>query len=88
MFDVNQIAIVAAITVTTVVFTVVGIQLILILKDIRSIVKKLHNISDRLESFGVSVGTGYSEIAGFLVALKKIAGVVDLLQEKNAKRSK
>lgn len=88
MFDINQIAIVAAVTVTTVVFTVVGIQLILILKDVRSIVKKINTLSMQLEHFGLNVSSGYSEMIGFVVGMKKILNVVDLLTEKHAKRSK
>jgi hypothetical protein len=88
MFDINEIAIVAAITVTTVVFTVVCIQLILILRDIRVIVKKMSNLTNHLESFGFNVTSGYSEAVGFLVGFKKVFKVLELLAEKNAKHAK
>ncbi len=88
MFDINEIAIVAAVTVTTVVFTVVGIQLILILKDVRVIVKKINTLSTNLEHFGINVSSGYSELVGFITGFKKVLHVIDLVSEKNAKHSK
>ena len=88
MFDINQVAIVAAVTVTTVIFTVVGIQLILILKDVRAIVKKVNAVSTQLEQFGLNVSSGYNELIGFAVGIKKLAGIIDVLTEKHAKRTK
>lgn len=88
MFDINEIAIVSAVTVTTVVFTVVGIQLILILRDVRVIVKKMTYLSTHLEGLGLNIVSGYSEAIGFLVGFKKIFRVLELVAEKNDKRKK
>jgi hypothetical protein len=88
MFDINEITIVAAVTVTTVIFTVVGIQLILILKDLRKIVKKVNVLSVHLEQFGINVSSGYSELIGFLVGFKKVLHVIDVVADKNAKHTK
>ncbi len=88
MFDINEIAIVAAVTVTTVIFTVVGIQLILILRDVRVIVKKMTQLTSHLESFGMNMTSGYSEAIGFLVGFKKIFRALELVAEKNDKRKK
>jgi len=87
MIDTSQIILISAITVMTVILTVVGIQLIFVLKELRTFLGKANNIIEELEKIGVSAGHGYSEIVGFFSGLKKFFSVIDLLANKRAKKN-
>lgn len=88
MFDTTQILIVAAVTIMTVVLTIIGIQLIFILKDVRRIIHRADNLMDSLEAVGLNVSHGYGEVIGFITGVKKILNVVDYIStsEDNGKK--
>jgi hypothetical protein len=87
MIDTTQIILISAITVMTVILTVVGIQLIFVLKELRNFLGKANNIIAELEKIGINAGHGYSEIIGFFSGLKKLFFIVDLLAKKKAKKN-
>ena len=82
MVDVSQIFIIAAITVMTIILSIIGVQLIVILKDFRIILRRVNNISEQIEKIGFNIGQGYSEVIGFVSGVKKLLMVVDQLSEK------
>lgn len=69
----------------TVILTVVGIQLILFLRETSKTVKRINGIVDELEKVGMHVGHGASEIVGFVSGLKSFFKIVDLLSKKKKK---
>lgn len=82
MVDTSQILIAAAITVMTVVLTVVGIQLILTLKDIRKLIVRVDTILAQIERAGFNITHGYGEILGFITGIKKLLSAVDHVSKK------
>ncbi len=82
MVDTTQVLLIASITVMTVILTIIGIQLIFVLRDFRSLLTKVNNIVDELEKVGMNVGSGFSEVMGFVSSFKKLFFIVDLLAKK------
>lgn len=87
MIDTSQIILISAITVMTVILTVVGIQLIFVLKELRIFLGKANNIIEELEKIGVNVGHEYSEILGFFSGLKKFFSIIDILAKKKSQKN-
>ena len=86
MIDTSQILIVAAITVMTILLTVIGIQLIFILRDVRHIIKRADMLTMELEKIGVNISDSYGEVIGFASSIKKLFHVIDYVSER--KKSK
>lgn len=85
MSDPTQIIFISAITIMTLVLTVVGIQLIFILKELRTFLIKANNIIKELEKLGGSISNGYSEIIGFFYGLRNLFKILDLISKKKDK---
>lgn len=82
MIDISQVLIASAITIMTVIVTIVGIQLILFLRETQKTVKRVNGIVDELEKIGMHVGHGANEIVGFVSGIKGFFKIVDLLSKK------
>jgi hypothetical protein len=85
MFDTTQILLMSAITIMTVIFTIVGIQLIFILRDMRTLVSKANSVVSEVEKLGGSFGNGYSELMGFFGGVKNVFHLVDAISKKKKK---
>lgn len=85
MNDSTQIIFISAITIMTLVLTIVGIQLIFILKELRTFLIKANNIIKELEKLGGSISHGYSEIIGFFYGLRNFFKILDLISKKKDK---
>lgn len=83
--DQTQIILTIALTISTVFMIIIGVQLIFLLRDIRKITKKIVNIIDILEKFGLSLEHGFSEILGFIAGLKTILKITEVVKKKNGK---
>lgn len=86
MLDSSQILIVAAITIMTAILTIVGIQLILVLKEVRQGMKRVNGIIDSVEKIGFSITHGSAEIIGFITGVKKLLTVIDTVSEHTKKK--
>lgn len=86
MLDTTQIILISAITVMTVILTVVGIQLIFVLKELRAFLSRANTIIKQLEKIGLNASQGYSEIIGFFSGLKSLFKILDLLTQKKKKK--
>lgn len=86
MLDSSQILIVAAITIMTAILTIVGIQLILVLKEVRQGLKRVNGIIDNVEKVGFSITHGSAEIIGFITGMKKLLTVIDTVSEHTKKK--
>ena len=82
MTDTTQLLLIAAITVMTVILTIIGIQLIFVLRDVRAVLAKFNTIAEEFEKIGLDVGHGYSELMGFVSGFKKLFFVINLLSKK------
>ena len=86
MLDSSQILIIAAIAIMTAILTVVGIQLILVMKDVRKLLGRVNGIMDGVEKIGLSVTHGGAEIVGFITGVKKLLSVIDLVTERSKRK--
>lgn len=86
--DTTQLLLTVVLTITTILLIVVGIQLIFILRDFRSLLKKVNNIIDELEKVGVSLEHGFSEVTGFLSGIKTLFRLINHLHIKKNVKSK
>lgn len=86
MIDTTQILLISAITVMTVILTVIGIQLVFVLKDLRIFLTKANNIISELEKIGLGVEHGYSDFLGFFTGIKKFFTIMDYISEKKSKK--
>ncbi len=84
--DTTQILLISAISIMTVIFTIVGIQLIFILRDARILITKMNTIVHELNNMGVNMNNSYSEVLGFFSGIKNIFNLVDTLSKKRAKK--
>ncbi len=84
--DTTQILLISAISIMTVIFTIVGIQLIFILRDARILITKMNTIVHELNNMGVNMNNSYSEVIGFFSGVKNIFNLVDTLSKKRAKK--
>lgn len=82
MTDTTQLLLMAVITIMTVLLTIIGVQLIFVLRDVRSILTKFNTIANEFERVGLNLGRGYSEMIGFVSSFKKLGFVLDLLSKK------
>lgn len=87
MFDAGQILIVAAISIMTAILTIIGIQLIFILRDFRRMMTRGQSIIDGVEKFGMNMKSGSSELMGFVAGLKNVLTVIDHISESHKKKN-
>lgn len=90
MLDYTQVLIIAAITIMTVILTIIGVQIIFILKDVRNVLDRLNRIADALEAFGMNVQSGTAEIIGFVSGVRKVMTMVEHFADdsKSSKKKK
>ena len=86
MIDTSQILIVAAITVMTVLLTIIGIQLIFILRDVRNILKRVNGVTAELEKIGLGITGSYGEVIGFVSSIRKLFSIAEYVSDR--KKSK
>lgn len=66
---------------------IIGIQIILLLGDIRKISKHIKVIFSNLETIGINTKDSYEEISGFVQAIKSFLTISEKLShDKNEKR--
>lgn len=85
MIDTTQLLLISAITIMTILFTVVGIQLIIILRDLRTLLSRVNGIMSEFEKVGGSLTHSYSEVLGFFSGVKNLFLLVDTLTKKRKK---
>lgn len=86
--DTTQLLLTVVLTVTTILLIVVGIQLIFVLKELRTTLKKVNTIVSGFEKVGTSVEQGFGEIAGFVTGLKTVLKTVDIFRSKKHEKTK
>ncbi|GEM_PF-5128833 len=79
--DIQIILINIALAITTVLVIAIGIQLILLLRDIRKTLKKIFSIIEAFENTGINAKEGMEEIIGFITGIKSVIKIVSKIKK-------
>jgi len=80
--DTTQLLLTIVLTISTIFAIIIGVQLILVLNDLRRVIKKANGIISGFESMGLGLEHGLSEITGFLGGFRSIMKIIDNLTHK------
>jgi len=75
-----QIVFVASIATLTLVFVVIGIWLILVLKEVRGVVKNLNQTVDNIENFTASLSEPAEFLGGMIKGLERGLDTISLIR--------
>ncbi len=81
--DTIQILLILVLSISTVLLTVVGIQLFLILRSLNKTLNNVNKIVNGFDAIGVGLKHGIVEATGFINGFKTILKIVDLYKKKN-----
>ncbi len=70
--DTTQILLNIIITITTIFLVIIGIQLILLIRDLRKVLGNVNKITSSLEKLGLSARANMQEVIGFISSIKLI----------------
>ncbi len=76
MVDTTQLLLNITLSITTIFLVIIGVQLILLVRDIRKTLKGINLIIDNLEKIGVNASSSMKEIVGFITSVKFILEVL------------
>ena len=85
MIDTAQILLIAVITVLTVILTVIGIQIVYILKEFRKTVEKTNKILDDAGIISESVAKPVAGVSNILAGIKAGVDLVGIFKRKKEK---
>ncbi|MEO6508465.1 MAG: hypothetical protein ABIO02_00775 [Patescibacteria group bacterium] len=85
--DTTQLLLIIVLSISCILLTVIGIQVIFVLRDFRNTIKRVNNVVDGFESLGVGLDHGLSEVVGFFNGFKSIAKALEIVHhhKKNEK---
>lgn len=69
----------------TVLLTIIGVQLVLVLRDLRKLLTRINSIMGEFEKVGAGLSQGYSEITSFVAGIAKLFQVVELVTNRKGK---
>lgn len=78
----TQVLLIVVITILTMVLTVIGVQLFLILKEIRKSVYKINQILDDTVIVSNTVASSVSGFSGILTGIKTGLSVINIFKQK------
>ncbi len=85
--DTTQLLLTVVISITTVLLTIVGIQLIFVLKELRKTLIKTNAVIDNLEQMSTAAEQGMEEFSGFFTGFKTLSRIIEFVHsQKNGKR--
>ncbi len=85
--DTTQLLLIIILSISCILLTIIGIQLIFVLKDLRQTIKRINKIVDGFESLGVGLDHGLGEVVGFFNGFKTVAKALEIVHHKrNEKR--
>src|SRR3989339_1525909 len=79
--DTTQLLLTIVLTLSTIFSVVIGIQLILVLKELRKTLKNVNLIIQGFESIGLGLEHGMSEVVGFLNGFKAVYHALDIFSK-------
>jgi hypothetical protein len=85
--DTMQILLIITLGTTTVFSVIIGIQLILVLKELKKTLGTINKVTSGFESLGLGVEKGFEELAGFFNGFRALFKLFELVSpKKNEKR--
>ncbi len=81
--DTIQILLIIVLSISTVFLTVVGIQLVIVLKAFKKTLDNVNKVVNGFDAIGVGLKHGIGEATGFLNGFKTILKIVDLYRKKS-----
>lgn len=81
--DTIQILLLVVLSLSTIFLTVVGIQLVIVLIEVKKTLKHVNKIVQSFDSVGTGLQHGIGEIVGFVNGFKTIMKVIDVTRKKN-----
>lgn len=85
--DVTQIILSITLIVTTVFLVLIGVEVVKLLRQIRTILSRADTVVDHFERMGTSVEGGFNEVVGFFGGLKSVFKIMEFFQNKKHGRS-
>ena len=80
--DTIQILLLIVLSISTIFLTVVGIQLVLVLIELKKALTSINKIIKGFDSIGVGLQHGLAEATGFINGFKTIMKIVDLYNNR------
>jgi len=80
--DTMQILLIITLGTTTVFSVIVGIQLVLLLREFKKTLTTVNKIASGLESVGVGIEKGFEEVSGFVNGFKALFKLFELVTTK------
>lgn len=88
MIDTTQLLLTIVLTLTTFLLIFVGVQLIFVLRELHSTLKKVNTIIEGFENIGVGLDHGLGEVVGFINGVKTLLKVVDSVSSRRHDKTK
>ena len=85
--DTTQLLLTIVLTVSTILLIIVGIQLVFVLKELRTSLIKVNRIIGGFEKVSESIEHGFGELTGFVAGFKTIFKFIDIFQKKRHDKS-
>lgn len=85
MAETTQILLVVVVTVLTILLTVIGIQIVFILKEFRRTIEKMNKILDDVEIASASVSKSVAGLTGVTTGLKTVLSLIGLFKKEKEK---
>ncbi|OGK13266.1 hypothetical protein A3A93_04525 [Candidatus Roizmanbacteria bacterium RIFCSPLOWO2_01_FULL_38_12] len=80
--DTIQILLIIVLSISTIILTVVGIQLVIIMQSLKRILGRTNKILDGFDAIGTGLKHGIGEATGFINGFKTIMKILDLYKKK------
>jgi len=80
MIETWQILLVSVVTILTILLTVIGVQIVYILKEIRETIGKINHIAADAGKITKSISSAAGSVSGFSAGMKMAVGFLSLLK--------
>jgi hypothetical protein len=80
--DTMQILLIITLGTTTIFSVIIGIQLILVLKELKQTLTTINKVTTGFESIGVGLEKGFEEVSGFMNGFKALFKLFELIAPK------
>lgn len=87
MVDTTQILLYTVVVALTILLIVIGIQVFLILKEIKKMLEKANKMMDDATKLTGSISSSFHEISGFASGIKTVFKVFDVFNKKDPSTS-
>lgn len=88
MLDLTQTLLIVVIVILTTIMTIIGIQIIFILRDVRQLFTRLGGLIDRIEMSVSNFGSQFSGLGAIVEGIKSGVGVVEQISNLLGRKPK